>query len=157
MEEAGHQSSCWDLITEGWTLEDIQGARSHGMCCRRQQLRGPYRDLGRLHSSSSSTDRRFPSIGPLGKSAYGFNCRGTLKISPPPLQFLPPIPWSKRYLGGAEGTSNTPHTSGSVDLIMVGWDQLEGCQGRDRGGDGNSFHGACLKVTIREKAKSFHI
>ena len=32
-----------------------------------------------------------------------------------------------------------------------------GMTGRDRGGDGNSFHGECLKVTIREKAKAFHI
>lgn len=40
--ETGHQFSCWDLIPEGWTLgEDVQGARSHGMCCRRQQPRGP--------------------------------------------------------------------------------------------------------------------
>lgn len=107
-------------------------------------------------------DRRFPSMGPLGKLAYGFNCKGTLNTLPPPLQFLPPIPWSRevsrRWWGrGGEGTSNSPHTSGPVDLIMVGWDQLEGWQGRDRGGDGNSFHAVCLKVTIREKAKPFHI
>lgn len=134
MEEAGHQSSCWDLITEGWTLEDIQGARSHGMCCRRQQLRGPYRDLGRLHSSSSSTDRRFPSIGPLGKSAYGFNCRGTLKISPPPLQFLPPIPWSKRYLGDDGEGEQRAHQTPPIPQVLWTWSWWAGTSWSDAKG-----------------------
>lgn len=81
----------------------------------------PIGTWGRLHSSWSSADRRFPSIGPLGKSAYGHNCRGTLKMFPLPFNFCPQYPEAERYLEDDGEGEQSAHQTPPTPQVLWSW------------------------------------